>query len=376
MDKNILKVFISAGDPSGDLHASRLMRELLKSAPAASFTGLGGEEMISLGLKALAAPERLHVVGFWEVLKRIKFFKSLLDACKRRLEEERPDVFIAVDYPGFNMKLAAHAKSLGIPTIYYIAPQLWAWGANRAQKLAAACDKLLVVFPFEVDFFHKAGIDATFVGHPLLDAPEFAGEFKKFGEREKVLALLPGSRLQELKLNMPVFAAAGKEFLRRRPDFQIAYAKPSRISERDFLGFLPGGERPEISNDSRELMSRAALGVVKTGTTNLEAALLGMPFAMAYKASSLTYLYGKSVVNLESISLVNILSQSKIIPEFIQKDASPANIAGFLEELAASPECYAELQERFAGIRRGLGLSGASHNAAQFILKAINYNYT
>lgn len=360
------KFFIVAGEPSGDLHAARLMHELKKIFPQAEFTGIGGDNMAREGLKSLVPLKEISVVGFWEVAKKYGFFKKLLKACEELLKVGGFDAFIPVDYPGFNMRLAAQAKVLKIPVIFYIAPQLWAWGENRAKKLAAVVDKLLVVFPFEVDFFKKFGIDAQFVGHPLLDDPAFKDGFKSFKERENRIAFLPGSRRQEVVKHLPIMEETARILLKELPDVRFSIAQSRNLPDEIFTSSFKNLP-VTFEKDARALMQDSRAGLVKTGTSTLEAALCGMPFAMMYKTSPLSYHLSKYLVTLEHIALPNILLKRKIVPELIQAEAAPDIMARELLKVVQDDDISLKMQEDFGELRRLLGEEGASRRAAEVV---------
>ncbi len=364
------KFFIVAGDPSGDIHSAKLMKEIKLLMPDAEFVGIGGSLMEAEGLKSIVPISMISVVGFWEVAKKYSFFTKLLEQCKNLIKSNNFKAFIAVDYPGFNMKLAQFAKSIKTPVVYYIAPQLWAWGKNRAVKLSKIVDLLLVVFPFEVDFFQNFNINTKFVGHPLLDDERFSRKIKRYTERTKNIALLPGSRKQEIIKHLPMIIETAKILHQDYPDFQISIAKSSNIEKDLYLNFLKNNSFIELIDDNKELMSNAIAGAVKTGTSNLESCLLGMPFVMYYKTSALTYFLGRKLVNLPYISLVNILSNLPIIPELIQNDANPKNIAFEISKLINDGEYYDNIQSKFLEIRNNLGSTGASRRAAEMIVKS------
>lgn len=365
------KIFICAGDASGDLHSGRLMRSILELNPNIDFIGIGGPSMEAQGLKSLAKIEDISVVGFWEVAKKYRYFKNLIDKCARLLETEEVDAFVPVDYPGFNLRLAAKAKSLNIPVIYYIAPQLWAWGKNRAKKLVGCIDKLLVVFPFEEEYFKKFGLNTSFVGHPLLDDTAFASDFPSVNQREKLIAFFPGSRKQEILKHSALFTQIAEIIAKRKPDYKFGVALASSLNKSALDNFLPKELNWTVYPKSGELMKTSKVGLVKTGTSNLEACLNGMPFAMAYKTSFITYNMGKRLINLPYISLPNILTDRPIIKEFIQADATPKAIAEHLIYLIDNPGKCEELQNEFRNIKKLLGESGACKNAAKIILDSI-----
>jgi lipid-A-disaccharide synthase len=368
-----LKIFILAGEASGDLHASRLMRAIKALIPDTQFIGIGGRNMEKEGLESLVSIEQMSVVGFWEVAKRYSFFRKTLEDCKRTLVSSDVDAFIPVDYPGFNLKLGQFAKQSSIPVYYYIAPQLWAWGKGRAKKLSSQLDKLFVVLPFEVKFFNNFGIDAHFVGHPLLENEEFSFEVPTFDQRENIIAYLPGSRKQELAKHLPIIRSLAKGIKINLPDYRHIIAKSPVLSE-SFYSEILQDSMFELSDSPRELMLKAKAGVVKTGTSTLEAAFLGLPFVMFYKTSPITYFLGKKLINLDSISLVNILAKKKVITEYIQNEISPEAISDEIADLVSNKDRINQLQTEFLKLKEMLGNSPASENAAKLIIESIEKN--
>jgi len=362
------KFFIVAGDPSGDIHASRLMQAIYSLSPETEFIGIGGKEMSKAGLKSIAPIEEMSIVGFWEVAKKYGYFKKIFNKCSNLMKSTNFDAFIPVDYPGFNIRLSRIAKENKIPVIYYIAPQLWAWGKNRAEKIAKNTDLLLTVFPFEVEFFTKYGIKTVFTGHPLFDYSEFDTISPGFSERENLLALLPGSRTQELKKNLPIMKKIAEKFLEKNKDFNIGIAGSVNINKSIYSELLQSHPDWQIYDSSIELMMKSKAGLVKTGTSNLEAALCGMPFIMLYKTSSVTYFFGKKLVDLEYISLVNILAGKNIVKEYIQNDIDVHKITGELQEMTSNMNKFNMYREEFLNIKKMLGEKGSSENAAKTII--------
>lgn len=361
------KVFISAGEQSGDLHASKLMHEMKSQFPDIKFFGIGGELMQKEGLSSLADIREIAVVGFWEVAKKILYFSNLFKKCKELFIKEDIKLFLPVDYPGFNIKLASFAKTNNISVVYYIAPQLWAWGKNRAVKLKDSVDKLLVVFPFEVEYFKSFNIDATFVGHPLLDNPEFQNDPFPLEKRQNMIAFLPGSRVQELKRHLPIVKKIAEEIKKIKPEMSFGTSLPdilnknSLISDDIFEDWV-------IYPNSIDLMQNSIAGLIKAGTTNLEAALCGLPFALFYRTSIISYFFGKSLINLPYLSIVNILHQERVIEEFIQSDIDPFKIATHIINLIESRQKYGYIQNKLLEIRRIIGNQGASKKSAEIIL--------
>ena len=366
------KIFIVAGDPSGDIHASRLIEAIRGIAPDTRFIGIGGKEMKKAGLDSIAPIEEMSVVGFWEVAKKYTFFKNIFNKCVSIIENEKIDVFIPVDYPGFNIRLANIAKRNSIPVIYYIAPQLWAWGKNRAGKLSKNTDFLLSVFPFEEEYFSKFGIKTIFTGHPLLDNSLIDENFAEYDAREKLIALLPGSRKQEIREHLPLMTRIAERVLSGNSGFKVGISKSQTVNSSIYNSVMQKHPEWSLYENSIELMKKAMAGIVKTGTSNLEAALCGMPFIMIYKTSPVTYFLGKSLINLDYVSLVNILLKRKMISEYIQGDIEVDKISFELIDMLNNREKYGSFQDEFLKIRKMLGGKGASGNAAEIIISFLN----
>jgi lipid-A-disaccharide synthase len=362
-------IFISAGDLSGDIHAANLMNALKALNPEIKFIGIGGNSMIEAGLESLIPLKDISVVGFWEVAKKYHIFRQLFKRCLDIMGKHKFVGFIAVDYPGFNIKLASEARQIGIPVVYYIAPQLWAWGANRAKNLSSVVDLLLAVFPFEVDFFSKFGIKAQYVGHPLLDLPDFDVQPINFVNREKNIVFLPGSRLQEIERHLPLINEIRALLIKSLPDYTFTVAKSPLIDPVLFSALL--NDDWIITNDSRATMMKAAAGVIKTGTSTLEAALCGLPFTMFYKTSYISYLMGKNLIKLEYLSLPNILTGSAIVKEFIQKEATAAAISDEVVKIVQNADKWTNLYENLLSIKNLLGDQGASNRAAELIIREL-----
>lgn len=364
------KIFISAGDISGDLHAAKLIRELKMLIPDLEIVGIGGENLIKEGLIPIAPFEKLSVVGFWEVAKKYNFFRELINRTKNILKNENIDAFIPVDYPGFNISILPFARKCGIPIIYYIAPQLWAWGKNRAKKLARNVDKLMVVFKFEEQFFSQFGIDTTWVGHPLIDEEIFQTDFCNY-ERQNLIAILPGSRKQEIKNHSKLINQTLKLLHLKLPDYSFGIAKSDNLSNDLYTQMIENIANCHMWNDSRKLMINAKAGIIKTGTSTLEAALCCLPYIMFYRTSAINYFIGKNLVNLKYLSLVNIILNKPIITEFVQMNANSYNIVNGLVKLLKNEINYNELQEQFKMLREKLGDKGASKRAAKVIFEMI-----
>ena len=340
------------------------MSALKKIVPHCEFAGIGGPAMVKQGLHSLESLQNMSVVGFVEVARRYSFFRNTLQRAAAHMRSWKADLFVAVDYPGFNTRLAEEAKKAGIPVVWYIAPQFWAWGQSRARNFSRVVDKLLVVFPFEVEFFQQFGIETEFVGHPLLDDPEFQQSIPPLEGRIHQLALLPGSRRQELKRHLPLFSDVVHEMKNRFPLLKCSVAQGSQFDANAYADFGRAGREFDLNTNARQLMKQSAIGLIKTGTSTLEAALCGLPFCMVYKTSNVSYWIGRSLVKLPHISLVNILAGRELVREFIQSDATPTSIADELSRLLSDSGAAAALHRDLLELRKSLGEAGAADRAA------------
>jgi lipid-A-disaccharide synthase len=368
-----MRYFITAGEVSGDIYGGLLMQSIKKIDSSAEFYGFGGEKMTAEGIKSLAPLEKLSVMGIWEVAKQYSWFKKLQRKCKQSMIENKIDIYIPIDYPGFNIPLAKFAQSKNIKVAYYIVPQLWAWGKNRAKKLKYATDVLLPIFPFEVDFYKKYGMEAFTPGHPLLDLPDFSGEnIIPVLKRKKQIAFMPGSRMQELDKHLPVLAKVLPTIKLKYPDYLFATALTSKKARLRVESELPSNLEIKYYDSSRDLMKESRFGIIKSGTSNLEAALLGLPFVMIYKLAGLTYFLGKRLVNVDKYSIVNILTGKCTVEEIVQNDFTPENVCSAVSDYLDNHEKLNELQTELLKIRSFLGNSGTSDKAAQIVTKSIN----
>ncbi len=367
-----INILIIAGEPSGDIHASLLMKELKKIHNYIEFFGIGGKKMEAEGLKSIIPLEEISVVGIIEVTKRARLWAKLISQCKKILDNENINCFIPVDYPGFNIEIAKYAKKINIPVYYYIAPQLWAWGENRWKKLKNITDILFVILPFEEKYFNERGIRSIYVGHPLLDIPVFSEDIIPAENKENIIGFFPGSRKQEIDKNLYLFAETAAELHKTYPEFEYAFAISSNVKKEYFDKLNKYKLKYKLYYDSHELMRKAKVGIVKAGTTTLEAALLGMNMIMAYKTSFTHYIFGKHLINLEYIALPNIILEENIIPEFIQRNANKQKLCHGIKPFLENSEYCKYQQHKFAKLKGILGKSGASQNTAQTVMQEMN----
>lgn len=363
-----MKYFIVAGEKSGDMHAANLCLELAKSSPNAEMMGWGGEKMEAAGVKILKNYQELAFMGFWEVIKNLPTILGFLKLAKKQIKELNPDVLILVDYAGFNLKIAKWAKNHGFKVVYYIAPKAWAWRASRAETIKKYVDLLLVIFPFEKAFFEKYGINTRFVGNPLFDEIgkfETNPNFKKEnGLTDKpIVALLPGSRKQEIESMQQLMANLTKEYA----DIQWVVAG---ISSFDF-GFyeVHGGDFKVVFDQTYNLLSVADAAIVTSGTATLETALFKVPQVVVYKTSNFSYQIAKRLVQIKYISLVNLVAQKEVVKELIQEEYSLENTKNELEKLLFDNKIRDKQLIEYDGIIKTLGVVKASENAALEILK-------
>ena len=362
------KVMILAGEASGDAHGARVAREIRRRWPDVEMVGLGGGGMAGAGVKVLADLDELAVMGFVEVLGRLPFFRRLERRLVGLLRKEPPDLVIPIDYPGLNLRITAHAARLGIPVLYYIGPQVWAWKAGRARRLSRLASRIAVILPFEAPLYRAHGGRARFVGHPLLDeevranAESLARTLGIEPERP-VLALFPGSREQELRRHAGPFTATAHELQRRVPDLAVVVSKVPSLAGSAYRPFpFPTTE------DAHSLRALATAGLVKSGTSTLEAALAEMPLAVAYITHPVTFLLARRLVRIPHVALANLVAGGRVVPEFIQGGMSPPAVADALEPLL--DRSSAERETMVAGlrtIRDALGSPGASARVVDLV---------
>ena len=355
------RVMILAGEVSGDAHAARVATEIRRRWPHASLIGLGGDRMARAGVELLCGLRELSVMGFAEVVRRLPFFRRLEGRIRALLRDGDFDIVIPVDYPGFNMRVSACASKLGVPVLYYIGPQVWAWRAARARRLAGMARGIALILPFEPCLYRVHGGRARFVGHPLLDEtstadPLVLAEALGTDPDKPVLAIFPGSRDQELERHCGPFTEAALLLQRRVAGLQVIVSRLTHIPLAAYRDFpFP------ITTDAPSLRALATAGLVKSGTNTLEAALAGMPFVVAYITHPLTHFLARRLVRVPSIALASLVAGESVAREFVQRDATPEAIASALEPLLdrSSTERAATVAG-LAKVRASMGTPGAA----------------
>lgn len=363
-------VFIAAGEQSGDLHGSGLMSELKKLAPAVTFNGLGGDNMKAAGLNELYHTRDLATVGFKDVLKKYPFFKRVINDCVEFIRNNPPTAVVLIDYPGFNIRLAEELKKFYTgKIIYYISPQLWAWHEKRVHKIKKYVDKMLVVFPFEVDFYNKFGVDAEYVGHPLVSRiKQYLAEHPKQANAsgKKVITILPGSRKDEIKLHMPVLVKT-ISLLKKKFDVEVNISKAPALSDELFKPYINSADYKITSADTYSLILNSDIVLTKAGTSTMECSLLGIPYLIFYKTFPLNYYILRPIVKIDNLGIANILSKKNIVREFIQKDFTPENLANEAKKILTNDNYRIEMENNLKKIWEILGDKNASGNAAMII---------
>jgi lipid-A-disaccharide synthase len=372
-----MKIMISVGEASGDLHGASVANALKLLQPDVQLVGMGGQAMRDAGVDIIYDIADLGVIGFVEVVKNLRRLFKLRDFLSDYMEQERPDVLVIIDYPGFNVRLAKVAQQKGIPVVSYISPSAWAWGKGRAKELAQIVERVAAIFPFEADVYREAGAKVTFVGHPLLDIVKPAMErdeaLRHFNAQsgQYHILLMPGSRQQEITSLLPDMLAAGEKIVEQVPNCQFFLPVASTISREMLQNIIDKYKVPvtvTIGNNY-DLMNICDLAIASSGTATLETSLMKVPTVIVYRLATLTYVLGKLLVKIPDIGLPNIIAGRRIMPELLQSEVTPANIArqsiALLTDKSVREQAMADLTE----VREKLGEAGAVNRVAQVIME-------
>ncbi len=369
-----MKYYIIAGEASGDLHGSNLIRGLREEDPEAECRVWGGGLMEAAGGHLVKHYRDLAFMGFAEVVMNLRTILGNIKFCKKDILEYQPDALILIDYPGFNLRIAKWAKAKGLKVYYYISPQLWAWHSSRVHGIKASVDRMFVILPFEEEFYRKYDYEVDFVGHPLMDVIDEKPARESFREEnglggQPIIALLPGSRKQEIERMLDVMLEITPAF----PEYQFVIAGAPSQPESFYREILdeaaPDPERVKLaSNQAYALLRQAEAALVTSGTATLETALIGVPQVVCYRGSRLSYFIARRLVNVEFIALANLIAGKEVVRELIQGEFNPENLEKELAKLLI-PENRRRIKEGYALIRERMGKPGASRRAARLIVK-------
>ena len=375
-----MKYYIIAGEASGDLHASNLVAEIKKKDKKAEFRGCGGDLMKAQGVELLKHYRTMAYMGFVEVAVNLRKVLGNIAQCKKDIVDYHPDVVILVDYPGFNLRIADFAHENGFKVVYYISPQIWAWKRRRVHKIKKSVDKMLVILPFEEEFYRRYGVDVTFVGNPLLDELAKVGTGNRsiflrrnsLGERREIIALLPGSRRQEVKRTLPVMIKVASHF----PDYQFVIAGISSLDKSLYKDIMGQSDVFFVENQTYELLQNSSAAMVTSGTATLETALFSIPEVVCYKATDFSYRLAKWMIKVKFISLVNLIMDREVVKELIQGDMNEDNLVKELDQLLHNGKRQRKLLEDYEELKDKLGNVGASEKAAEIICESLSIRKT
>ena len=372
-----MKYYIISGEASGDLHGSNLIKELFKLDEGAQVRCWGGDLMQAAGATLVKHYRELAFMGFTEVIKNINTIFKNISFCKKDILANRPDVLILVDYPGFNLRIAKWARQQGLKIVYYISPQIWAWKENRIHTIKKNIDKMLVILPFEKEFYKKWNFEVEYVGHPLV---EVVNDYKAEQEQKskavfqqqnpaiinsRIIALLPGSRQQEILKKLPVMLQVARHF----PDYKFIVAKAPGLTEEFYAELLaPYNNVDAVVNKTYQLLNESAAAIVTSGTATLETALFGVPEVICYKSNNLSYQIAKRIIKIKYICLVNLIMDKEVVKELIQDDLTVENLVAELKMLLFNNEKRETLQKDYTALKELLTAGGhASSTAARSI---------
>jgi lipid-A-disaccharide synthase len=372
-NRKFKKIMIVAGEASGDLHGSNLVKAMLSKDSSLNFYGIGGEKLRDAGVDIIADSSDMAVVGLTEVLSKLGFILKVRHRLKKSIQEEHPDLLILIDYPDFNISLAKVAKKSNVKVFYYISPQVWAWRKRRVNDLARCVDRMAVILPFEKEVYNSVLLDVDFVGHPLLDTvkrtrsrSEILGELGLEADR-KIVAILPGSREKEVTRLLPEMLGAAEILKERIPSVQFILPLAGTLPI-EMITTIAENYSVDIkivrNNDTYDAIGESDMAIVASGTATLEVALLEIPMIIVYKVSPFTYLVGRIVVDVEHIGLINIIAGKRVVPEIIQGDATAGKIAEETEKILSDRALADRIKGDLRNLRQRLGNPGAAERTA------------
>jgi len=361
------------------MHGANLVREVKKLDSSLTFFGVGSRQMREAGVRMLADASDISVVGATEVLTHIRAIYGVYSRLKAFLRSERPSLLILIDFPDFNIMLGKAAKKLGIPVLYYISPQVWAWRKGRIKKIAALVKAMIVVLPFEVELYKKAGVDVRFVGHPLVDvvrsdySQEEARKQLGLDPRRRTVALLPGSRKKEIQNLLPDMLAAAAILASKFTDLQFVLPVAPTLDVEFVRGYVLRTSVPVRIVDGRvyDALRASDAAMVASGTATLETGLMAIPMVIVYRVSALSFAIGSLIIDVENVGLVNIVAGKRVAPELIQHDATPENMAGVISRMLGDPVKYQQVKDDLVRMKTRLGEGGASARAASVVMEVM-----
>ena len=372
-----LRILLSCGEASGDLYAGALTRELHHLSPGIEVSGRGGAEFTRAGGRLLADYRGLAVTGFIELVAKLPELMKAKQRLVAAAREERPDALVVIDYFGFNIRLARDVKKLGVPVIYYVSPQIWAWRPRRLADIRAIADRVLVIFPFEEPIYRAAGVPVEFVGHPLIDLARADEPRAAFLERigltpaAPTVALLPGSRPSELRRILESLVEAANRVRAAVPAVQFVLARAANLDNRLFEPVERLTDVAIVQGETDAVLGAADVALTASGTATVQATLHGTPMVVVYRVSPLEYRLGRHFVNLDTFAMVNLIAGKRIVPELIQDEFTPEAVAAEAIAMLTDPGRAARIREELAEVRRKLGEPGATRRAAEAILKLV-----
>lgn len=373
------KVMIIAGEASGDIHGARLVKAMQALSPGLEFFGIGGSVLRQAGVRISVDNSQIAVVGISEALSKLRILLRALKIAKEDLKRIRPDLLIVIDFPDFNLRVATVARKLGIPVMYYIGPQIWAWRTGRVKKIKKVVDHMVVIFPFEAAFYRTNHVPVTFAGHPLLDGmvPIRSGQTKEnLTANGFLIGLLPGSRNEEIRRLLPTMVQVADILSEHMPGIRFAIPVASSVDRALVETIAEGGATRFLilSDRLRNILDEATLLITASGTVTLEAAIAGTPMIIVYKVSHLSYWLAKRLVRVKHIGLANLVAGKTVVPELIQREASAEKIAGQALQLLRDENRLAEMRHQLNRVAQSLGPPGASKRAAQVAMNLLSGN--
>lgn len=370
-----MNLLLVAGEASGEMYGAELAREIRSIRPETEIWGCGGDRMAGAGVEIVYPIREFSVLGFSEVVSKIPFFLRALARMKRLVRERRPAAVVLVDFPGFNMRLASFCRREGVPVVWYVGPQVWAWGGGRVKKLRKLVDLMLVILPFEEEYYRESGVPVRFVGHPLVDLVRPARDPMEWRARRGVqegrplVGLFPGSRVQEVEKLLPVMTGALRRLREGGRELEARIGAAPTLGDDVYRRVLGPGGPPLVRGETHDLLGASLFAFVASGTMTVEAACLETPMAIVYKVSPLSWWIGKRLVRVPHIGMANLLAGERVVPELLQHDATEENLAAVARPWIDDPPCLAPVRAKLRAVREGLGGGGASRRAAESVLE-------